>query len=179
MAKTEKNEIVTMSDIDNVSAGLFSQKCKETWQMLQEYKEDGDASRFAPREVQENVYELFVMGDMMGRIAEAIKENVGNLVIDTAHVEYDADGEIIKEDASLYGFKMKNNGSQTKILGAYELMKKLANDCGADLETMLSNAEISIKKLSAACGLNELYIKQKYGEHVQVTPKKKSVIREF
>lgn len=179
MAKTEKNEIVTMTDIDNVSSGLLSQKCKETWQMLQEYKEDGDASRFAPREVQENVYELFVMGDMMGRIADTIKKNVGDLVIDTAHVECNEDGEITKEEASLYGFKLKNNGSQTTIIGAYELMKKIAEDCGADLDTMLSNAEISIKNLSAACGLNELYIKQKYGEHVQVKPKKKSVMREF
>lgn len=173
---TEKEETIEFAPtlVDDIANNITTMSFRDTIGMLIDYSENGDVTAFKGKEIQARVYDAFVFADEMKRFAENVKALVERLALDC--VTYDEDGKPVSH---LYGIKVKNTGSTTKVNNAYDLICKIANDDGANVEALLRKVSISLKDLAKTSGRTEDYIKDAYPEFISVTKKKDAVVREF
>ena len=166
---------VTFVDVyEEVAQDLTCDAFRNTIAILNSFREDGDITPFKDKAVQENVYLTFCIVDWLERLSEDIKNAIAEIVDVTK--KYDEDGKPV---TGMYGLKIKNTGSTTKVLDAYKLINKVAQDEGIEREDILKKVTISVKELANACDRSEKYIREHYDEFISVTKKKDAVVREF
>lgn len=159
---------------DDVAQGITCGAFVQTMRLIKAYQEDGDLTPFKEREVQENVYNSFCLADTMEKMAKAIKTAIGGLTLDTART--DEDGKLV---SSLYGLKVKNNGSTTKITDSYNLINLVSNNDNVDIEAIRKACTITLKNLAKVSGRSEDYLKKAYPQYIVSEEKAKSIVREF
>lgn len=172
LALTDK---VTFVDVyEEVAQDLTCDAFRNTIAIINSFREDGDITPFKDKAVQENIYNTFCLVDWLERLGKDIKETIGEIVDVTK--KFDEDGKPV---TGMYGMKIKNTGSTTKVLDAYKLINKVAEDEKVDKEAILKKVSISVKDLAKACDRSEDYIKKTYPDYISITKKKDAVVRAF
>lgn len=169
-------ENTTFVDVyEEVAQDLTCDAFKQTIAIINNFYSDGDITPFKDKQVQENIYNTFCLVDWLKRLSDDIKNGITEIVNATKKVDEDG-----KSVTGMYGLKIKNNGSTTKITDSYVLIQKI---CGDDpklnAEEIFKKCSITIKNLAKACGRSEEYLKKEYSDYIVVEKKAESVQREF